>query len=134
MFEIDLLRILLSGLAAMVLGMVWYHPKVLGTVWMSLLNLDPEVKEAGKKKMLQSTAIGVASNVVLAYVFSHFAIAWGVFDLVGALQLSFWTWLGLMVPVSLASVIWEQRPWKWFAITSGYWLFALSVTSMILAL
>jgi hypothetical protein len=84
--------------------------------------------------MIQSSILAVVSNTILAYVFAHFAIAWGVFDTVGALQLAFWTWLGIQVPVSLSVVIWEQRPWKWFLVTSGYWLTLLAAISLILSL
>ncbi len=129
-----MVRVLLSGLAALMIGMVWYHPKVWGNVWMSLLNLSPEQVEKGKKTMIRSSVLGFLSNVLLAYVFSHFAIAWGVFDTVGALQLAFWTWIGIQMPVSLSMVLWEQRPFKWFAITSGYLLLTLMATSVILSL
>jgi hypothetical protein len=134
MFEIDMLRVVLSGIAAVVLGMVWYHPKIWGTVWMNTLNLTDAQKEAGKKTMLRSSVLALVSNTILAYVFAHFAIAWGVFDAVGAIQLAFWTWLGLQVPVSLSMVLWEQRPWKWFLITSGYWLVFLVAVSLVLSL
>lgn len=129
-----MLRVILSGVAAVVLGMIWYHPKIWGTVWMNTLNLSDAQKEAGKKTMIQSSILAVVSNTILAYVFAHFAIAWGVFDTVGALQLAFWTWLGIQVPVSLSVVIWEQRPWKWFLVTSGYWLTLLAAISLILSL
>ena len=37
----NLLVIILSGLIPLVIGFVWYHPKVMGTVWMKESGVDP---------------------------------------------------------------------------------------------
>lgn len=134
MFEIDMLRVFLSGVAAVVLGMVWYHPRVFGTIWMRLINLSPSQMEEGKKHMLRSVALGCISNIIFAYVFAHFAIMWGVFDVLSALQLAFWTWFGIQMPVSLSAVLWEQRAFTWFLITSGYLLLNAIIMSLIFIL
>lgn len=135
MFEVTFLPIFIAAVLNVVLGMVWYHPKVFGTSWMNCLNMSPEQKEAGKKKMIVSTVIAFLAAMIVAYVMSYFGIAWGVFDWVGAVELGFWCWVGFTAPAMLGMVIWEQKPVKYFAIVSGYWLvsFIMMAVTLVLA-
>jgi len=134
MFEVTLVPILIAAIVNVVLGMIWYHPKVFGSAWMACLGLTPEQKEAGKKKMWISTALAFLAAMVVAYVMNYFGIAWGVFDWIGAIELGFWCWVGFAAPAMLGMVLWEQKPFKYFAIVSGYWLVSFISIAVILVL
>lgn len=134
MFEVNYIAVLVAGIASLVLGMIWYAPKVFGGAWMRMSNITPEMVERGKRKMPLMAFTALVAGVIMAYVLSFFAIAWGVFDVVGAVELSFWTWLGFMAPVLLGSVLWEQRPVKLYVLNAGYWLVSLIVMAQILLL
>ncbi len=134
MYEVTLWPVLAAGIANLVIGFIWYHPSVLGTIWMQLAGIAPAQMEAGKKKMPIIMIVAVLAAVVMAYVMAHFGIAWGVFDVVGAVELAFWLWIGFVVPVSLGVVLWEGKSVKLFAINVGYWLVAMVVASIILVL
>jgi hypothetical protein len=49
------------------------------------------------------------------------------------LQAAFWNWLGFVAPVTIGSVLWESRPWKFWFITAGYYLVVLLINGAILA-
>ncbi len=134
MYEVTLWPVLAAGIANLVIGFIWYNPSVLGTIWMQLAGISPAQMEAGKKKMPLIMIVAVLAAVVMAYVMAHFGIAWGVFDVVGAVELAFWLWIGFVVPVSLGVVLWEGKSVKLFAINSGYWLVSMIVASIILVL
>ena len=134
MFEVTFLPILVAGIANLILGFIWYHPKVFGTVWMAGAGVTPEMAEKGKKRMPIMAGVGVLASMVVAYVMNHFGIAWGVFDWIGAVELGFWCWLGFVAPVLLGSILWEQKPLNYYAINSGYWLVALIVMAVVLVL
>lgn len=131
---IDAWPILAAGISTVILGFVWYHPKVFGTAWMRMVNMTPEMAELGKKRMPLMAVLAAISSLVAAYVMSYFALAWGVFDWVGAIELGFWCWAGFTAPTLLSSVLWEMKPVKYYLINAGFWLVAFIVMALILTL
>ena len=73
----------------------------------------------------------------MAFVLSHALIFASTYLHVGGLSAAFqagaWNWLGFVVPVSLGSVLWEGKSWKWWCITAGYYLVSLFLMSLVLA-
>lgn len=134
MYEVTLWPLLAAGIANLIIGFIWYHPSVFGTKWMRLANISPESMEAGKKKMPIIGFFAVLAAIVMAYVMAHFGIAWGVFDVIGAVELAFWLWVGFVVPTSLGVVLWEGKSVTLFFINAGYWLVSMIVAAVILVL
>ena len=134
MFEVTFLPILFAGIANVVIGFIWYHPKVFGSIWMRHAGLSPEKVEAGMKKMPMMAFVAFLAAVLAAYVMNHFGIAWGVFDWIGGIELGFWSWLGFVVPAMLGSVLWEGKSITYFSITAGYWLVSFIAIALILVL
>lgn len=134
MFEVNYIAVLVAGLVPVILGMIWYNPKVFGGMWMRLANLSPEAMERGKKLMPFHALIGLVGALVMAYVLTHFGIAWGVFDWIGAIELGFWVWLGFQVPVLLSPTLSEMKPWKLFFLNAAYQLVATVLVAVVLVL
>jgi len=134
MFEVTFWPILAAGIANVVLGMIWYNPRVFGTAWMACTDMSPEMLEKGKKRMIASTLFAFLAAMIAAYVMNHFGIAWGVFDWIGAVELAFWCWLGFVAPPMLGMVLWEMKPFKYYAIVAGYWLVSFIMMAVILVL
>jgi len=129
---VEVLQIVAGGLSAVVLGMVWYSPRVFGGAWMGLVNLSPAQIESAKKKMPIMALVGLLAAFVLSWVMLQLALALSVTNVLGALTLGFLIWFGCMVPVLLAPVLWEQKELKYFAITAGYWLLTtISIASIV---
>ena len=132
MVEVNYVAVLVAAVASFVVGFVWYHPSVFGTMWMRLAGMTPSAMEAGKKKMMQSMVLAFVGSVIMAYVLTHFIAVWGANDFMGALQLGFWTWLGFQMPIQLGSVLWEQKSWNLFALNGAYWLVNTIVIAEVL--
>ncbi|TSC86423.1 MAG: hypothetical protein G01um10148_409 [Parcubacteria group bacterium Gr01-1014_8] len=133
MYELSLWSILGSALSSVVLAFIWYNPKVFGTAWMRLSNISPEAAERGKRRMPIMAFFAFLASMIVAYVMTHFGIAWGVFDWIGGFELGFWLWLGFAAPVLLGSVLWEGKSFKLYAINAGYWLISLILMGVILS-
>lgn len=116
----------------MIIGFIWYHQRVFGTAWMRMAGIAPSETSAVGKATAISVGVGFIAAVIMAYVFSHMGIAWGIIDAVGALELAFWLWLGFIAPTMIGIVLWEQKPVKLFLISAGYWLVSLMVMSLII--
>jgi hypothetical protein len=133
MTEIALLPILAAGVASALIGWVWYHPKVFGTAWMRMSNITPEMAERGKKRMPLNALIAFLASMLVAWAMNAIAIAFGIYDYVGAIvDLALWAWLGFVVPPMLGMILWEQKPVKLYLINVSYWLVVFVVTALIL--
>ena len=132
MYEVAFWPILAAGVIAVLIGWIWYHPRVFGSAWMRMSNMTPEMVERGKKRMPLMAFFGLLAAMLVAYVMSYFGIAWGVYDWIGAIELGFWCWIGFVAPAMLGMVLWEQKPFTLYLINSLYWLVALIVMAIVL--
>lgn len=126
--------ILSAGIATVLLGWAWYHPKVFGTAWMRMIGLTPEMVERGKKRMPLMALIGLLASMLIAWVMSYVGVLLGVYDWFGAIELGFWCWLGFVAPTMLGIILWEQRSFKLYLINALYWLVAFIVMALVLVM
>ncbi len=129
--------IVMSALSALLIGSLWYHPKIFGTAWLRLVNISPKDLEKRKKYMPLLMLVSFIMFLCVAFMVSIIIsvdisqiISNTVFDqtILNALLI----WISLVVPVLLWSVFWEGKSIKLFAINAGYWLVVLYAMSLIL--
>ena len=68
----NVVAILVAALIPMLLGFVWYHPKVLGTLWMKEAGLTEEKLKGGNMAMIFGLALFLA--VMLSFFMSNVVI------------------------------------------------------------
>ena len=127
-----LLDLCIAGVASVVLGWAWYHPRVFGGAWMRMSGITPEMLEKGRKRMGLTLIIGLIASMLIAWVMSYVGILLGVYDWFGAVELGFWCWLGFVAPTMLGMVLWEQKPLSLYFINALYWLASFIVMALIL--
>jgi len=135
---INYIAVLLASVASMVIGFLWFGP-LFGTQWMALSGIKmPTKAEMKQMNMSKNYALAFLGALVFSFVMAHslvFASEYlGVYGVSAGLQAGFWNWLGFVVPVLLATVNWEGKPWKLFAIHASYYLVQFLVVGVILAL
>jgi|SRR3989344_51203 len=138
---INYLAVLASGVAAMILGSLWYGP-LFGKQWIALMGFDQqkvaEMQAKGMQAMWKNYALMFVGALIMAYVLAHglvFGNAYlGTGGISGGLQGAFWYWLGFIAPVTLGVILWDGKPWKLWFLNAGYYLALLLVMSVILAL
>ncbi len=138
MVNVNYLAILVSAIASMILGYIWYGP-LFGKQWISLSGLSREQLDSQKAKGRgKSYALMFVGSLVMAFVLSHtliFAMDFlGTEGISAGLQTGFWNWLGFVAPVTLGSVLWDGKPWKLWVLNNAYNLLSLLVMGVILAL
>lgn len=116
----------------MVLGMVWYNPKVLGSLWMKLAGVSPEAMGANKAAMITGPVIGLVMSIISAYVLAYFGVAWGVMSIPEAIELAFWVWIGFQMPIVMGAALWEMKSWKLVALNGAYQFLALVIMAVAL--
>ena len=151
--EINFLALALASLSTLVVGFIWYHPKVFGNIWM---------RESGTSmEKMQGTNMALMFGMSLLYAFFiAFALQMLVIHQFGAMGMiggniaeakpsyaafmadygtefrtfkhgalhGFMTGLFFALPVIGVGSLYERRSWKYVLIAGGYWV----VTCMIM--
>jgi hypothetical protein len=138
---INYLAVLAAAISNMVLGFLWFGP-VFGKAWTNAMGWTEAEMAAGREKMKKegwkTYAVQAIGALVMAYVLSHVLVFASTYMQVSGWQAglssAFWMWLGFVAPVTVGTVLWDGKPWKLWFITAGYYLAALLVMGVILAL
>ena len=138
--SVNVLPVVLSVIAGVVLGFVWYGP-LFGKLWARLMNMPADFKPTGSA-LFGSVALNVIGTVLTACALVHaINLSHPSFWKAGEDQAFFvygfmvglYAWAGLIVPVLLNSVAWEGRNWKLFGINAAYYFFNTQIIAMIMA-
>ena len=132
MTDVTLWPIVVAGIVNVVIGAAWYHPRVFGSLWMRLNAITPEMAEKGKRRVVYYSLVALAAGMIAAYGMNYFGIAWGVYDVIGAIELAFWCWVGFVAPTMLGQVLWDQKPVRVYLINVSYWLVSFIAMAIIL--
>jgi len=130
--------VLLCAIVGIVIGSLWYGP-LFGKQWMRIVGIKKpdEITPAIKRMMIKSYTITAVTTFIMAYVLAHVLYySTSVSRMTGVdagVQAALWSWIGFVVPATLGSVLWEDRPWKYWFITAGYYLVTLVVMGVILS-
>ena len=130
--------VLVAAVASMVLGALWYGP-LFGKQWMAWSGMTTQNMEAAKAKgMAKSYILMFVGSLLMAFVLQHalvFASTYlKIFGVSAALMGALWNWLGFIAPVTLGSVLWENKPWKLWVLNNAYYLISLGIMGIILML
>jgi len=129
-WDVNYWAALVSVVAAMVIGTIYYHPAVVGRAWMAAIGKTPEeIKASAKPALYFVTAVlALLQATVLSAV-----ISWaGDVTLVGGALIGLLLWVGMAVPVISNTFIFEGRKMANHVISSGYYLITLVVMGGII--
>ena len=131
--NINLIGVLAAGIVGMVIGVLWYGP-LFGKQWIRWMGFTKEtIEETKKKGMISSYALGFVGQLASAY--SLALLTAFSFQYFGGFSYSlvFWVWFGIVLPVQMATVLWEGRSWQLFALNCAYSLAQLLVMALVLS-
>lgn len=130
--DINYLAILVSAVAQMVVGSVWYSPVLFGRTWMKAVGkTETEIKKSAKGGAYFWAFI---ASLVTAYVLAFAVQVVEATTITDAILLGFWLWLGFVVTTSAGVQIFEGRPLKLFILNTGYYLVSLIIMTIILTM
>ncbi|RZJ53817.1 MAG: DUF1761 domain-containing protein [Flavobacterium sp.] len=152
--EINFIALLLAALVTLVVGFVWYHPKVFGTIWMKENNFTQEQLRTGNMLKIfgltyifslmitvvlmsltihQSGAVGMVGGPPLlesakpsfAAFMADYGTAYRTFKH-GALHGGI-SGLFFALPVIGINGLFERKSWKYILIHAGFWIVTLTL-------
>ena len=132
MVPVNYFAVLVAAILQMIAGILWYGP-VFGAEWRQYVPIQKLTQnELTKRYILQGFAA-----IIMSYMLEHaviFASTYLLLTGVGAgLLVGVGTWAGFIAPVTVGAVLWENKPWRYWMILSGYYLVTLIVTATLLA-
>ncbi|MAF34726.1 hypothetical protein CMO91_02680 [Candidatus Woesearchaeota archaeon] len=130
---VNYVAVLVSAIASMAVGFVWYSPGVFGRQWMHLTGITKKDVEKGKANMPQKMVVALIAQLVMAYALSLLLTATSTVGAKAGAKLAALVWLGFVATILLGSVLWEGKPSKLWILNSAQWLVAMAVMGAILA-
>ena len=121
--------ILVVTLIQFFLGALWYS-LLFAKPWMALTGHTKGEKPTGIVFAMSSSFIG---GLILSFILAHVIYWSGANTLHRGAFVGFICWLGFMAAPLFAETNYEKRPYKLFAINSGYWLVAMLISGVVLA-
>jgi hypothetical protein len=128
--HLNLWPVLVSALILWFLGAIWYSPALFAKPWMAALGITPDPSK--KKGLMAGMISSFIGDLILAFVLTHIT-HWAHATTLGrGAFVGFLAWFGFFVAPNFPQGIYENRPFKLFAINNGYWLLGLLIVGGLL--
>jgi Protein of unknown function (DUF1761) len=157
--DFNFLAILVAALVTLVVGFVWYNPKVFGTIWMQGAGLTLEETEKGN--MLKIFGLTFIYSFMLAFMMSAIVIhQMGPLGMIGGPDFistakpsyaafmtdygdafrtykhgalhGFMSGIFLALPIIAINGLFERKSWKYMAVQAGYWIVNMTIIGSII--
>jgi len=145
--EINFLALLVAAASTLLVGFVWYHPKVFGTIWMKEAGMTEDIMKARNMSLIFGMAVFYAFLIAMTLQFLVIH-QWGAVSMVGGdpalakpsyanfmadygtvfrtfkhgLLHGFIAGLFLALPIIGTNALFEKRSWKYTLINGGFWI------------
>jgi hypothetical protein len=156
--EMNFISPLVAAFTTLLVGFVWYHPKIFGTAWMKETGLTQEELEKGN--MLKIFGLTFIFSIFISFIMQMLVIhQMGALGMIGggtkiaeakpsfaafmadygmafrtakhgALH-GFMTGLFFAFPMIAINSLFERKSWKYIFIHSGYWVVSLTIIGAI---
>jgi hypothetical protein len=149
--------VLAATFVTLVVGFIWYNPKVFGTIWMKESGMTEEKAKQGN--MLKIFGLTIFYSLMLSFIMPALVIhQMGALGMVGgdptvakasytafladygdafrtfkhgALH-GFMSGLFIALPITAINALFEQKSWKYILINAGYWMVCMMLMGGII--
>ncbi len=136
--EINYWAILVSAIASLILGSIWYGP-LFGKAWMRIIKADPEkMKDPVYRKKMQKEAMPLYLLQFVMALFQVWVLAKyiNLIDTLPAMTNALWIWAGFVLPTAAGASMWnndsKRDNWQKFFLTAFFQLLLFVVFVLIL--
>jgi hypothetical protein len=126
-FEFPLIATFISAFLAFTLGMIWYHPKVMGRKWLDARGLAVDQSKSTPFPFVVSFLLWMLASTFYSFLAGFLEIN----DPAAFICLSSLLWVAFAMPPTLMGAIYTGYPFQAVAIDSayqlaGYYVFAFT--------
>jgi hypothetical protein len=155
--EVNFLALFVAALSTLVVGFIWYNPKVFGTLWMNESGMTEDKMKGANMAMIFGMSVVYAFFIsfILQFLTIH---QFGPFGMIegdvanakpsyeafmndygtvfrtfkhGALH-GFMAGLFLALPIIGTNALYERRSWKYTLVTGGFWVVCFTIMGGII--
>lgn len=154
----NLLVFLGAALVPLIIGFIWYNPKVFGTVWMKAADMTEEKMKGAKMGLI--FGLSYLFSILLAFALNGIVVhQWGIFSLVGGdaelfntgTAAAFYTeykdafrtfkhgafhgvfaGFTIALPILATNAMFERKSFKYVAVNVGYWMVTMGLMGGII--
>ena len=128
--HVNYLAVAAAAVASYIIAAIWYGA-IFAKLWMRLTGIT-DMKPAPMNMVLM-----LISSFVMAYVLHHSIVFGDAYlktsGISGGLAGAFFLWLGYIATTTLATKLYEKKPWGLWVLDNAFWLISLSVMATILS-
>ncbi|WP_395054419.1 DUF1761 domain-containing protein [Flavobacterium sp.] len=155
--DFNFLALLLAAFSTLIVGFIWYNPKVFGTIWMRESGVTNETMKGNNMiaifamSLLYAFFIAFTLQFLVIHQFSAYSATVDVknvdpsilknyMDVYGNTFKTFkhgafhgiFTGLFLALPIIGVGALYERRSWKYVLIAGGYWIVTCTIMGAII--
>ena len=131
MVDVNYLAILVSAIASMIVGGLWYSPVLFAKQWMQLNNMTEQEMKSAKPGPLYAQAF--VASLLTYYVLAHFIHYTNAATAVDGAKTAFWVWLGFITTVQFTANLFSSKKIGAYFLDTSYQLVTTLVAGVILA-
>ncbi len=151
--------VLVAALVTLLVGFVWYHPKVFGTIWMNETGMTEE--KAKQSNLLKVFGLTIFYSFMLAFITPALVIhQMSALGMIGGPEFTatakpsyaafladygtafrtfkhgayhgFFSGLFIALPITTINALFEQKSWKYILVTAGFWIVSWTIMGAII--
>ena len=116
-FGVNYLAVVVATVVALVIGFIWYSPRVFGNRWMAYLGTtQAQLGNPGPTGML----VGVVASLINAWVLAVLALNLGGKSVTDGILLGVLAWLGFMATITAAQISFEKKSWGLWVLNNAH--------------
>ena len=131
--KIRLSAVITAALANMVVGAVWYSPRVWGKPWLALMGWNQKELQARQRHLARAYGWTFVSALILAYFLAHCVLYMKAETPAYGALVGVWVWLGFVATTSVGAYLFGGRSPKLYLIDQGCQVAMFAVMGVILA-
>lgn len=120
---VNLVAVLVAAIATMAVAFLWYSPLLFARPWMVLMGYNPDDKaalEEMRKGAGKNYAVAFVLGLISAFVLGKIIQITTVNTVLYGWKIAFAVWLGFVTTVQATAVLFAKKPFKLYAIDTGY--------------
>ena len=132
---VNLFAVLVSAVATMVVGFLWYSPALFANPWMKLMGYDPNDKAKiaeMQKSARPSYFMSMIASILAAFVLGKLIAVAGFWTAMDGLKIGLVVWLGFVTTVQFTNALFSRQPFRLYMINTGYQFVCYALMGAIL--
>jgi uncharacterized protein DUF1761 len=126
--SINYLAVIVTGIIAFILSLIWYSPFVFGKIWME--HRHAPIQSSPSWTMIFAPLRELIASYVMALLITRLTIT----DWKKSVRLTFLLWLAFHAVGMAGAIIWDNMPWKLGLVHAGDWLMKMLFMAVVLSL